>query len=117
MYFLTFIILASGIFMIITSDHLIKKIIGLSIFQNSIVIFFVALGKTTNGSVPILYYQLTRGDFNPIYSSPLPHVLMLTAIVVGFATISVGLALIYQIYREYDTLVESKINNLIENIE
>jgi multicomponent Na+:H+ antiporter subunit C len=92
----------------LTSDNLVRKIIGLGVFQNSILIFYIALGKIEDGIVPI--------DLCPhastcphVFSSPLPHVLMLTAIVVGFATISVGLALIYQIHKEYGTILESEI--------
>ena len=89
----------------------LRKIIGLGVFQSSVLIFYIALGKTEHGIVPI---DLCANN-NPcqhVFSSPLPHVLMLTAIVVGFATLSVGLALIYQIHKEYDTILESKINQI-----
>ena len=93
----------------LTSDNYVRKIIGLSIFQSSVLIFYIALGKISNGIIPI---DICKGADNctHVLSSPLPHVLMLTAIVVGFATLSVGLALIYQIYNEYGTISEAKIN-------
>lgn len=94
--------------MMLTADSFLRKIIGLGIFQNSVLIFYIALGKVHDGIVPI---DICNGNINcaHVYSSPLTHVLMLTAIVVGFATMSVGLALIYQIRNEYGTILESKI--------
>ena len=108
-YFFAVIVLTSGLFIMLTSDNFIRKIIGLGIFQSSVLIFYIALGKTTNGIVPI-DICIDTASCPHIFSSPLPHVLMLTAIVVGFATMSVGLALIYQIHREYGTILESEIN-------
>lgn len=91
----------------ITSDNYIKKIIGLGLFQNSVLVFYIALGKAKDGVVPINLCNTI--DCNYIYTSPIPHVLMLTAIVVGFSTLSVGLALILQIKREFGTINESEI--------
>jgi len=107
-YFFAVIILSSGLFIMLTSDNYIRKIIGLGVFQSSVLIFYIALGKTKNGIVPI---DICAGlpECTHTFSSPLPHVLMLTAIVVGFATLSVGLALIYQIHKEYGSILESKI--------
>ncbi|MDA9163395.1 Na+/H+ antiporter subunit C [Rickettsiaceae bacterium] len=108
-YFFAVIILSSGLFIMLTSDNYVRKIIGLGVFQSSVLIFYIALGKTENGIIPI---DICAGMQECIhtFSSPLPHVLMLTAIVVGFATLSVGLALIYQIHKEYGSVLESKIN-------
>jgi len=96
----------------LTSDNYVRKIIGLGIFQSAVLIFYIALGKVTSGQVPIY-----RSDIigNSHYSSPLPQVLMLTAIVVGFATLSVGLALIYQIFKQFDTISEKTINEAEDN--
>ena len=115
-FFFAVMILVSGLFIMLTSDNLIKKIIGLSVFQSSVLVFYIALGKSKNGIVPIDICQSSE-SCNHIFSSPLPHVLMLTAIVVGFATMSVGLALIYQIKKEYDTVLESEINNIKPDID
>ena len=114
-YFFAVIILTSGLFIMLTSDNFVRKIIGLSIFQSSVLIFYIALGKTANGIVPIDICADTA-SCQHIFSSPLPHVLMLTAIVVGFATMSVGLALIYQIHKEYGTILESEINQSARGI-
>jgi multicomponent Na+:H+ antiporter subunit C len=86
-YLVAVFLFLGGLYMMLTSRSYWRKIIGLSIFQNSILVFYVALGKVREGVVPI-----DIGS-NVLYSSPVPHVLMLTAIVVGFATLSVGLAL------------------------
>jgi len=108
-YIFAIIILNAGLFIMLTSDNYVRKIIGLGVFQSSVLIFYISLGKTRDGIVPI---DLCLNALNcpHIYSSPIPHVLMLTAIVVGFATMSVGLALVYQIKREYDTVSEREID-------
>ena len=93
----------------LTSDNYVRKILGLSVFQSSVLIFYISLGKTKGGIVPIDICQNTL-NCPHMYSSPIPHVLMLTAIVVGFATMSVGLALIYQIKREYGSVNASEID-------
>lgn len=110
-YLFAVLILASGLFIMLTADNLVKKIIGLAIFQNSVLVFYIALGKNMHGVVPI---DICAGLENcpHSFSSPLPHVLMLTAIVVGFSTLSVGLALIYQIHKRYNTVLESNIDNM-----
>ena len=121
MYYLIYvsaiIVLAAGLFIMLTSDNYIRKIIGLGVFQSSVLIFYIALGKTAGGIVPIDVCANTKGVCPYVFSSPLPHVLMLTAIVVGFATMSVALALIFQIKREYNTILESEINHLLERNE
>ena len=89
-YIVAIIVFLSGLYMMLTSRNCIRKIIGLGIFQNSILIFYIAPGKASNGVPPIDYGSAVS------YSAPLPHVLMLTAIVVGFATLAVGLALAMQ---------------------
>lgn len=106
----------TGLFLMLVSDNLIRKLIGLSVFQAAILIFYLALGKVNNGIVPI---DLCRSDLQSCsynFSSPLPHVLMLTAIVVGFATLAVGLALTLQLKKNYGTILESNIRK-IESID
>lgn len=95
--------------MIITEDNYLRKIIGLSIFQSAVIIFFVALGKISTGTIP---FDKCKGTIpcDYVYSAALPHVLMLTAIVVGFATLAVGLALLYRIKSEFGTISENDIN-------
>ncbi|GAB4163746.1 MAG: Na+/H+ antiporter subunit C [Rickettsiaceae bacterium] len=111
-YIFAIIVLNAGLFIMLTSDNYVRKIIGLGVFQSSVLIFYIALGKTADGIVPIDICS-DASNCPYIFSSPLPHVLMLTAIVVGFATMSVALALIFQIKREYNTILESKINQLL----
>lgn len=108
-YLVSVIVFVVGLYMIITEDNYLRKIIGLSIFQTGAIIFFVALSKISNGIAP---FDKCKGTLpcDYVYTSSLPHVLMLTAIVVGFATLAVGLALIYRVKSEFGTISESDIN-------
>ena len=94
-----------GFFIIIAHGNLIKKIVGLSIFQTSVFIFYISVAKLEGGSAPIL----TEGTSD--YSNPLPHVLILTAIVVGIATTALGLALVMRINEAYGSIEEELIQN------
>lgn len=109
-------ILASGLFVMITSDNYIKKIIGLGIFQSSVLVFYIALGKINQGIVPI-DICMNVANCHHVFSNPLPHVLMLTAIVVGFATMAVGFALIKQIKQQYGSISEQEIMEQMEEEE
>lgn len=102
-YWIVIVLMMSGLYIMIARHNLIKKMIGLSIFQASIFYFYISLGKVAGGSAPIL----TEGDV--MYSNPLPHVLILTAIVVGVATTAVGLSLIVRIYEKFGTIEEDEI--------
>lgn len=104
-YFLALIVMVMSIFIMLTNDNYLRKIIGLGVLQGSVLIFYVALGKISGGAPPII----KEGVLLYIYSNPLPSVLMLTAIVVGFATLSVGLALIYKINKQFGSINESEI--------
>jgi multicomponent Na+:H+ antiporter subunit C len=93
--------------MIVDSNY-IRKIMGLGIFQTACLIFFIALGKVNTGIIPFdKCHEAEQCAY--VYSAALPHVLMLTAIVVGFATLSVGLAFIYRIKQNFGTIVETTI--------
>ncbi|MCC8417987.1 MAG: cation:proton antiporter subunit C [Rickettsia endosymbiont of Bryobia graminum] len=123
LYFFTLLIFTSGLFIMLTSDNYVRKIIGLSVMQSSVLIFYLIIGKVGGGVVPIqrsssIYEEqiIQVESLSSIsnksvvkYSSPVPQVLMLTAIVVGFATVSVGLALIYLISKQFNTILESEI--------
>ena len=85
-----------GFYTIIARGNLVKKIMGLNIFQTSVFIFYISLGKIIGGTAPILV-EHGEGAEEVLYSNPLPHVLILTAIVVGVATTAVGLALVVRI--------------------
>ena len=108
-YLVSVFVFVVGLYMVIVEDNYLRKIIGLSIFQTASVIFFVALGKISTAIVP---FDKCKGTMpcDYVYSVALPHVLMLTAIVVGFATLAVGLALVYRIKNEFGTISESDIN-------
>ena len=90
----------------IARHNLVKKLIGLSIFQTAIFYFYISLGKVTGGSAPIIDADVTT------YSNPLPHVLILTAIVVGVATTALGLALVIRIHDSTGSIEEDDIKKL-----
>ncbi|MBT8419276.1 MAG: cation:proton antiporter subunit C [Gammaproteobacteria bacterium] len=97
-----------GLYAVIASRNLIKKIIGLNIFQTSVFIFYISMAKLEGGTAPILAEGI------PHYANPLPHVLILTAIVVSVATTALGLALILRIREAYDSVEEDEIQRLDE---
>ena len=103
-YIIVVILMMTGLFMVIARANLVKKMIGLSIFQTSVFIFYISLGKMAGGTAPIL-----DGNPDTLYSNPLPHVLILTAIVVGVATTALGLALILRINEAYGSVEEDEI--------
>ena len=94
------VLVGVGLFVLIDDENLVKKVIGLNIFQTGVLLFFITTGFRTGGSPPIV-----SSNGGP-YANPLPQVLMLTAIVVGVSVTAVALALIVRIYREYGTLRE-----------
>lgn len=105
-YWIVIVLMMMGLYIMIARDNLVKKLIGLSIFQTAIFYFYISLGKVTGGSAPIIDADITT------YSNPLPHVLILTAIVVGVATTAVGLALIIRIYDNTGSIEEDDIRQL-----
>ena len=94
-----------GFYTMISRGNLVKKLIGLTVFQTSAMILYISVGKVRGGTAPIL---LDRADV--LYSNPLPSVLILTAIVVGVATLAVGLALVVRIHEAYGTVEEDDIH-------
>ncbi|PKO94654.1 MAG: Na+/H+ antiporter subunit C [Betaproteobacteria bacterium HGW-Betaproteobacteria-10] len=102
-YFITVTLMVAGLFIVIARGNLIKKLIGLSIFQTSVYLLYLAPAKLLGGTAPILSEHYT------IYSNPLPHVLILTAIVVGVATLALGLALAVRIREAYGTIEEDDV--------
>ena len=94
----------AGFYIVMTSRNLVKKIIGLNIFQASVFLFYISMGKVAGGSAPIIATGVET------YSNPLPHVLILTAIVVGVATTALGLALIVRLYAAYGSIEENDID-------
>lgn len=102
-YWIVIVLMMIGFYIIIAHGHLIKKIVGLNIFQTSVFIFYISVGKMEGGTAPIWQEGII------LYSNPLPHVLILTAIVVGIATTSLGLALTLRIKEAYGTVNEDEI--------
>ncbi len=121
-------LMMTGLYAVIARENLIKKIMGLSLFQSSAILFYIAMAKVTGGTAPILiedkHAQATRAGHGAasagadgtnhaaaevLYSNPLPHVLMLTAIVVGVATLALALAMVVRIQDRYGTVEEDEI--------
>ena len=105
-FVLNMILFLLGLFIIIRESNLIKKVIGLNIFQSSVFIFYLIISKVDGGVPPIL------NDYHLIYSNPLPHVLILTAIVVSIATTSLALALIIKIKQKYNSIEENELDEI-----
>jgi len=106
-YWAVIALMMIGLYTVIAKGNLVKKVIGLNIFQTSVILMYVGMGKIDGGTAPILV-QGDAGD-GLVYSNPLPHVLMLTAIVVGIATTAVALALVVRIKEAYDSIEEDEI--------
>ena len=105
-YWFILILLAIGLYGMIIKTNIIKKVIGMTIFQVSIILFFIASSSRWMGTVPILVHGDHAAEAAS-YINPLPHTLMLTAIVVGVATLGVALALVIVIFKRYQTLDEA----------
>jgi len=110
-YWLFIILMMTGLYIVVAKGNLVKKIVGLNIFQTSVFMFYISIGNVTGGTAPIFPLDM-KIDPDVIYSNPLPHVLILTAIVVGIATTSLGLALIVRIREEFDTIEEDQIEEI-----
>ena len=102
-YWITVFLMVAGLFIVMARGNLIKKMVGLGIFQTSVYLLYIVPGKIIGGTAPIL------ADGFTLYSNPLPHVLILTAIVVGVATLALGLALVVRIHEAYGSIEEDEI--------
>ena len=109
-YYLVIILMMLGFYAVIARGNMVKKMVGLNIFQTSVFMLYISVGKIDGGTAPIL-----TGDPASVYSNPLPHVLILTAIVVGVATTAVGYALIIRIYEAYGTIEDDEVAVLTNN--
>ena len=108
-HFVAFIILfLLGIYIMVVNLNLVKKLIGMYLMQTSIILFFITLAVKRASTIPILLDSATALP-PEAYANPLPHVLMLTAIVVGVSTLGVSLAMVIALYRQYNTLEEDEI--------
>ena len=103
-YWIVVLLMMGGFYILIAHGNLIKKLVGLNIFQASVFVFYITVGKVSGGTAPIVAEGLN------VYSNPLPHVLILTAIVVGVSTLAVGLALVVRINEAYGSIEEDDID-------
>lgn len=111
-YWIYITLMMIGLYAMIAKNNLIKKIVGMNIFQTAIILFYVSIGVKKGGTLPIVEHghgAHAHAVHAADYLNPLPHVLMLTAIVVSVATLGVALALGIKVYREYQTLEEDEI--------
>lgn len=105
-YWIVIFLMMVGLYTVISRGNLIKKIIGLNIFQVSVFFLYISISTVKDGAAPIITDGVT------LYSNPLPHVLILTAIVVGVATTALGLALVVRIKESYGTIEEDEIHEM-----
>ncbi len=96
-------LMVSGLYIVVNRGNMVKKLVGLSLFQTSVYLIYITPGKILGGTPPIL------DDAFTVYSNPLPHVLILTAIVVGVATLALGLALVVRINEAYGSIEEDEL--------
>jgi multicomponent Na+:H+ antiporter subunit C len=109
-YYLVITLMMIGFYAVIARGNMVKKMVGLNIFQTSVFMLYISMGKISEGTAPIL-----TGEADTVYSNPLPHVLILTAIVVGVATTAVGYALIIRIQESFGTIEDDDIIVLMED--
>ncbi len=110
-YWIYITLMMIGFYAMIEKGNLIKKIIGLNIFQTAIFLFYISISKVEGGTAPILIL----GKEAVVYDNPLPHVLILTAIVVGVSVTAVAIALVIRIYESFGTVEEEEILNIMKN--
>ena len=102
-YFIIIFLMVAGLYVVIARGNMVKKLVGLGLFQTSVYLLYISPGKILGGTAPIIDPAFK------VYSNPLPHVLILTAIVVGVATLALGLALVVRINEAYGTIEEDEI--------
>jgi len=107
-YWICIILMMVGFYGVIAKTNLVKKALSLSLFQTGILVFYISIGKVEGGTAPVL----DKADPNAVYSNPIPHALMLTAIVVGVATLAVAMAIVINIRERYGTIDEQDLEQL-----
>ena len=110
-YWIVLLLMMIGLYIVIAHENLIKKIVGLNVFQVSVFVFYISMAKVKGGTAPIL------ADNIDVYSNPLPHVLILTAIVVGVATTALGLALVVRVQESFGTIEDDEVREIEERAE
>ncbi len=109
-YWVVIFLMMVGFYTLIARGNLVKKIIGLNVFQTSVFILYITMGKIAGGTAPIL----VAGQEDVVYSNPIPHVLILTAIVVGVATSALGLSLVVRIHEAFGTIEEDELEEMVQ---
>ena len=107
-YWITIFLMVSGLYIVVAKSNMIKTLLGLAVFQTSVYLVYLSPGKIIGGTPPILDEKFQ------VYSNPLPHVLILTAIVVGVATLALGLALVVRVNEAYGTIEEDEIMDIVD---
>ena len=102
-HWITVVLMVAGLYVVVARGNMVKKLVGLGVFQTSVYLLYISPGKIFGGTAPIIDPRFT------VYSNPLPHVLILTAIVVGVATLALGLALVVRINEAYGSIEEDEI--------
>jgi len=110
-YWIIVFLMMTGFYIVMARPNLIKKLIGLALFQTSAFFLYISMGKVSGGTAPILGAQPLTGSL-PVYSNPIPHVLILTAIVVGIATTALALALAIRIKEAYGSIEDDELQTL-----
>jgi multicomponent Na+:H+ antiporter subunit C len=115
-YWIYVVLMMIGFYAMIGKNNLVKKLLGMNIFQTAIILMFISSGVKKGGLIPVLDKQavLEYGVNSALINNPVPHVLMLTAIVVSVSVTGVALALMQRIHRRYGTLEE---NEILEQID
>jgi multicomponent Na+:H+ antiporter subunit C len=107
-YWITIFLMVAGLYIVVAKSNMIKTLLGLAVFQTSVYLLYLSPGKIIGGTPPILDEKFQ------VYSNPLPHVLILTAIVVGVATLALGLALVVRVNEAYGTIEEDEIMDIVD---
>lgn len=105
-YWIVVFLMMAGLYIVIARGNFIKKLVGLNVFQASVFVLYITMGKVEGGTAPII------ADGFTVYSNPLPHVLILTAIVVGVATTALGLALVVRINEEFGSIEDDDLEEI-----
>ena len=107
-YWITIFLMVAGLYIVVAKSNMIKTLLGLAVFQTSVYLLYLSPGKILGGTPPILDENFA------VYSNPLPHVLILTAIVVGVATLALGLALVVRVHEAFGTIEEDEIMDVVD---
>ena len=113
-YWLFTVLMMTGLYIVVAKGNLIKKIVGLNLFQTAVFMFYISLGMREGATAPIF---VENADASIVYANPLPHVLILTAIVVSVSTMAVALAIIVNIKREYQTIEADELLEIEQRAE